>query len=176
MEDGEILELDSHLRKVIDFLKKEWRSPSTGFVSAGIFDGNNEVIATSISPVTGKWIHAERNAFDQFVRKYGKPSSSSKVITTLSPCVVPLRSRVGDSCTDLLTQENISRVHAGILDSLQVNSLEAYQQRNIRFTITTDPYCKMVCANLLALFETYGDRVNTDMPALKAEINLSNVF
>jgi pyrimidine deaminase RibD-like protein len=167
---------DILLTRVIELLSREWMSKSVGLVCAGIFDGDNEMIAPSISPETGKWIHAERNALNKFIQQFGTPSSSAVVVTTLSPCVVELKSRIGDSCTELLEITGLHTVHAGVLDSLQKDSLAIYRARSIEFSLTNDPLCKRVCERLLGMFETYGTRVNFELPLIKETINKVDIF
>jgi pyrimidine deaminase RibD-like protein len=170
--------VDAHLKIVINYLLENWLETSVGLVAAGIFDPEKEpVIATSVSPESGMWLHAERNAMNIFERQYGtSPGPNTIIATTLSPCTIELRSRIGASCTDLLEKNDLHRVHSGVLDSLQPESIEIYRRLNIKFTITSDPYCSVVCKNLLRIFEEYGNRVNYELPIIKRRINVGRLL
>ena len=164
---------DDYLKLVIQHLADHWMDPEVGIVAAGIFDPKYPpVIATSELRGEGKWIHAERNALEQFESQYGEPGPETIVVITLSPCIKPMpKSRVSSSCTELLLKRGLKRVHAGVIDSLQVNEgIQDYKNLGLDITIPEHNSCKSVCENLPSIFQTYGDRVNHDLNNIKKEI------
>ena len=164
---------DVRLKMVIDFLREKWKDPKTGLVASGIFDPPHPpLFATSQLIQEGKWIHAERNALQQFFKIHNHPGPHAEIVVTLSPCVKEIsESRMGRPCVDLLSRYKIGHVYAGIMDSSPKNSnLEEYKNFGLEISLSEDNYCKQVCKNLLEIFKEYGNKVNSDLPAIKDRI------
>lgn len=139
-------EYDSVLREVLRVVRQR----GSGVVGAAIVDGDKRVVVPSAER-DGKFLHAERNAFESFCEQYGEPSADAAVVTTLSPCKIDDEHRVGDSCTDLLCSNNISRVHTGYIDPWQL-SISEYSSLGVDVTETNDSALYGVCE---ALFEYF---------------------
>jgi pyrimidine deaminase RibD-like protein len=164
---------DSYLERVIQHLADCWMDPRVGIVASGIFDpGHPPMITTSERAGEGIWLHAERNALLQFESKYGEPGPDTIVVVTLSPCIKPMsKSRAGPSCTELLVERGLTKVHAGIIDPVHVSDgIQEYKKHGIHLTIPEDKYCKTICQRLLSIFQFYGNRVNYDLLTIKEEI------
>jgi pyrimidine deaminase RibD-like protein len=169
---------DERLKLVIRHLIDHWMDPLVGIVACGIFDpAHCPVIATSERVEEGKWLHAERNALQQFQSNYGNPGPETIVVVTLSPCIIPmLTSRAGSSCTELLRNCGLILVHAGVIDPVHVRGgIPEYKEHGIHLTTPDDEYCKTICNGLLNIFQVYGDRVNRDLLVVKKEIKY-NIF
>lgn len=95
----------------------------TGMVAACIIDtSGNHVYGVSIS-VGDKWVHAERVAINRYKEKFGDIPKGTMCITTLSPCNRPMNNRYGESCEDLLEENNIRFTYCGYKDPSQGKDL-----------------------------------------------------
>jgi pyrimidine deaminase RibD-like protein len=163
-------ELDTILLETLTFLSKNWLDPNTGIVACCLVDGDKKAFATS-SKNPPFWIHAERNAYTTFKHQYqSEPSSSAFFVVTLSPCLIDLKHRQEASCTDLLNQLGIKRIHFGVLDAMHAKSLDAYRQAGLLPSLSKDSTCKILCEKLMGLFATYDARINTDLMGIKKEL------
>jgi pyrimidine deaminase RibD-like protein len=154
--------LDRYLEGSLKYLKGSI-NPNKGVVSAALVSDDNVVYATSLEQ-DGEWVHAERNALQQFVDRYGMPSEDAAMVTSLSPCSQDMENRVGGSCTELLSAENnvlkdpISRIHSGKVDYVQVDNSDFYSERGFDFTLTDDSELQTACERLSNYFnpDIYG--------------------
>ena len=91
-----------------------------GMVAACVIDPDgNQVAGINYADGTGRRVHAERAAVENYEEQYGSIPPGCVMVTTLSPCSNPMRDRSGDSCTDLMDQLGIDRVYCGYLDPTQ---------------------------------------------------------
>jgi pyrimidine deaminase RibD-like protein len=173
-EDIMMNQYDECLKQVIDHLAKCWMNPNVGIVGAGIFEPSHPpVLATSKKVGEGKWLHAEVNALKEYQSQYGLPKSNTIIVVTLSPCIRRIsKSRIGCSCTNLLQQSLIRRVHVGAIDQNQgINDVLEYEKYGLDVTLSQDAQCQIICENLKNIFRIYGDRINCDLLAIKKEVN-----
>ena len=111
-----------------------------GMVAACVVDPDgNEVYGINHVNHSGRHIHAERAAIDNYLSQYGEIDPDSTVITTCSPCSNPMsrHDRVGESCEDLLDDYGITRVYCGYQDPTQ-NAKDNY-------IITKNSKIKQLC-------------------------------
>jgi pyrimidine deaminase RibD-like protein len=161
---------DRLLYDVIAVLADKWSDPKCGLVSCGLFSPKHPpVIKTSLQHEEGKWIHAERNAIDNFVLKYGPPGDDTIVIVTLSPCISTISSaRVGSSCSDLLLGYGLRSVHIGAIDiNEKIHGIHAYREIGFEASLSGDVKLRAVCNGLLTIFKEYGNRVNYEIAKIK---------
>jgi pyrimidine deaminase RibD-like protein len=167
---------DSYLGLVVQHLRERWLDPNVGIVAAGIFDPAREpVLATSLDTGAGRWLHAERNALSQYSRQYGEPGRGAIVVCTLSPCVrILAASRVGESCSRLLVEHGMLRVHVGTIDEYQlVDCAGYYEDAGIKITLAEDVNLRATCENLKSMFGKYDQYINSGLPGIKKEIGFS---
>lgn len=163
-------DLDDVLLETLQFLKQNWLDPEVGIVACCLVDGAKKAFATS-KKQGNYWTHAERNAYMNFKKVYGKePSSSAIFVVTLSPCAASLKHRQEDSCSALLNQLNIKRVHFGVLDSMHAESLNSYSTIGLTPSLTVNSDCKVLCERLMSLFSKYDSRINSDLLGIKKEL------
>ena len=166
-------EYDQILLQTLNFLQTNWLNPQTGIVACCLVDGNKKAFATSTKN-GDYWRHAELNAYLEFKKQYAtEPSSSATFVVTLSPCLDDLKHRHEDSCTHLLNEIGVKRVHFGVLDSMHADSLNRYRQAGLTPSLTNNQYCSQMCEKLMALFSQYDSRINTDLVGIKEELGES---
>ena len=163
---GQRRELDMHLERVLRYLA-DLPADETGVVAAAVVDDDKVVYAGSGVPGPGKTAHAERNALSEYHDQYGEPSEDAWVVTTLSPCVYPMRGRAGCSCAALLLGDDsnipaIPRFHTGYMDPSQV-TVGQYRQLGLDVSLTASQTLHACCENLAQFFQT-GDW-DTDLNA-----------
>ena len=90
-----------------------------GLVAACIIAPDGKLCASTGSRDNGHWRHAERNAIDKFLEKYGEIPKGSTCVVTLSPCNRPMDSRYGESCSDLIAPYEFAKVYCGYKDPSQ---------------------------------------------------------
>jgi len=130
---------------------KETEGNYWGVVGAAIVDGENQMISMSKKESEGSYLHAERNAFEQFVDKFGEPSDDAFAVTTLSPCQRGSDARIGSSCTDLLVSNKIDTVYTGFVDPWQI-PIELYEEYGLTVIETDDEELRMYCEELFEYF------------------------
>lgn len=156
-------ELDEYLEKTLLYLRDK-NDPGKGVVAACVISGDDQVYATS-QEKGDQWLHAERNAVNQFKDEYGQLEDDTVVVTTLSPCLEEdVEVRHGRSCTDLLTGEDdtidgskIDSVYTGSMDESQLEEGD-YGSRGLEVRVTDDDRLGQACRNLHLYFEpeNYG--------------------
>ena len=92
-----------------------------GMVAACVIDPENRKVSSTSTFEQGLWQHAERNAINNYISKYGKIPEGSIIVTTLSPCNEEMDDRFGESCTDLINFNHIKNVYCGYIDPSQHN-------------------------------------------------------
>ena len=109
-----------------------------GMVAACVIDSNgNEVYGINHVNSSGKHIHGERAAIDNYIEQFGEVDPDSTVITTCSPCSNPMSERAGESCEDLLDQYGITNVYCGYQDPTQ--------NQHDNYVITKNPKIQKLC-------------------------------
>jgi pyrimidine deaminase RibD-like protein len=146
----------------------------TGLVAAGVCDdrAGHFVSATSEYAGNGRWRHAERVALERFLERYGVPGEEVVVVVSLAPCTHPeSQSRLGGACALMLVESGIKHVHAGAIDlSTYRNTLRDYAALGLDLTFARDKQIRSICERLAGVFQTYGRRVNEDLPSIKREV------
>jgi pyrimidine deaminase RibD-like protein len=168
MKRNEVYE--NYLKNVLKFLKNSWHNPYTGIVAAGLFLSDSDyVIATSTLLNNNIWIHAERNVFNLFEKKYSNDYSKATLVLSLSPCLLYYqKSRIGSSCSQMILERNIHSIFVGVIDKKQAsNGYQDYKAIGITFDETEDDYNLQVCSKLYSLFEEYNKEINTNLLRLK---------
>lgn len=137
---------DQHLRQALHYHTRQWLNPGSGLVVAMLVDNSLQQIASS--QYLEQKLHAERHAFQLFAQRFGHPSRDSIMITSLSPCIHFMDDRIGDSCVNLLKENDITRVHCGYVDLLHVSTLADYRKMGLNVTQTDAPdilaYCHLL--------------------------------
>jgi len=165
-------QLDQYLLKTLLYLFDNWFNPNTGIVACCIYDEDKVSFATSTRNGLN-WLHAERNAYEKFVASYNcKPSSNATFIITLSPCVKDLKYRGESSCSELIQDLGVKRIHFGVLDDFHVPTLDEYTQLGFTATVTTEPHLAEMCQKLMSMFATYESRINSELLEIKIELSL----
>ena len=99
---------------------KKQDSERYGLVAAAVVDPDNNVVyGINNLQSTGKRVHAERAALENYKNKHGAVPEGSIIVTTLSPCTEPMADREGISCTELIDSTPVRRVYAGYRDPSQ---------------------------------------------------------
>ena len=168
---------DDYLSVVVQRLMDHWMDPETGIVASGIFHPvHPPVVATSqwmgggesgYTP-SGMLCHGTNGVF-------GDPGLDAVVVVTLAPCLrLVSESRVGGSCSKLLVEHRLLRVHAGVLDEYQVvNGADDYEQVGINITFAEDEKLRATCDNLKQMFLVYGNEINGSLPKIKMRVGYS---
>lgn len=165
-----IREQDNILIETLKFLELNWLNENVGIVACCLVDGNKKVFATS-SKHGVFWRHAERNAYQKFKDLYSvQPSHDALFVVTLSPCIKQLKYRHEDSCTTLMNQLGIKRVHFGVLDEMHATSCERYVHAGLIPSTSEDSWCIAMCEKLKDLFNIYDTRINSDLLGIKHEL------
>lgn len=120
-ESSEQAYLDSLLQQCLDQIYSSWDgNVQSGAVGAAVILPSGEIVfGVSTKSKDGLWIHAERQAINKVVEKYGKVPENSKILTTLEPCFDTMPNRVGCSCSELIHQNNIDFTYCGLEDDMQ---------------------------------------------------------
>ena len=113
--------LDNILSKLCDMVVKGQKSDKDyGMVAAAVVDPDNQIVARLNRPGdSGKRIHAEHAAMEDYKSKYGPIPEGSIVITTLSPCNESMDERDGPSCTSIINNSTVKKVYCGYMDPTQ---------------------------------------------------------
>ena len=97
-------------------------SEQYGMVGACVLDNKGNKVSSTSTKEGNKWRHAERNAIDLYLSKYGEIPKSAVIITTLSPCDSDMDDRYSGSCTGIINDADIERVYCGYVDPTQDNT------------------------------------------------------
>ena len=113
--------LDNILSKLCDMVVRGQKSDKDyGMVAAAVLDPDNQIVARLNRPGdSGKRIHAEHAAMEDYVNKYGTIPEGSIIITTLSPCNEHMDERDGPSCTSIINNSTVKKVYCGYMDPTQ---------------------------------------------------------
>lgn len=164
-----MIELDNYLLQALNYLRERWYQEHIGIVVCALIDGDKTVYATSSR--NGKnWVHAERNAYNKFIKLFGQPSTNAAFIISLSPCIKHLKYRDEPSCSELIKNSGVSKIHFGVLDTLHASSLAEYSNAGLSPSLSKNSKIKMMCENLMSLFERYESRINTNLLDIKNEL------
>ena len=116
-------------------------------VGAAVVDPDGRTVLKLGTPVSQDpelWCHAERTAIDAYHEQYGELPEGCVIVTTLSPCSDKrMELRYDESCTDLLEQLGIQRVHCGYMDPSQDNS-----DHKFRLSVTGNSKLQELCKRI----------------------------
>jgi len=116
-------------------------------VGAAVVDPDGRAVLKLGTPVSQDpelWCHAERTAIDAYNKQYGELPQGCVIVTTLSPCSDKrMELRYDESCTDLLEQLGIQRVHCGYMDPSQDNS-----DHKFRLSVTSNSKLQELCKRI----------------------------
>lgn len=166
---NDIDELDQYLYQTLVYLFKEWYKKDVGIVACCLKDGDKIVYATSRRQ-NEFWLHAERSAYLKFKEQFGEPSKNAIFIITLSPCLKELKYRDETSCSELLKNLNITRVHFGVLDTFHTPTIEIYNSLGFSATLTKNKNQHKMCQKLMGMFSIYDSRINKELISIKKEL------
>jgi pyrimidine deaminase RibD-like protein len=123
-----------------------------------------------------KLSHAERNAYEQYIKKYAMPPTlNSIMVVTLSPCIKPLAFSHKGSCLQLLLENKINRVHIGALDTCHVSSIDEYQHAGLLTSITNNDHLSRICQRIYKIIASNGDISVNELQKIKKQLG-DNVF
>jgi len=162
-------DLDQYLHQTLLYLFKQWYKNDVGIVACCIKDGDKVIYATS-KRQNEFWLHAERNAYLEFRQQYGEPSKNAVFITTLSPCLKELKYRNEVSCSELIKNLGITRIHFGVLDTFHAPAMENYHLSGLGATLTKNYNLHQMCQKLMEMFSKYDSRINKELIAIKNEL------
>ncbi len=145
------IEADNLLFEALDFLKSKWGEPNAGFVACALKDQGKTVYTTNLLDDTGHIVHAERLAVSLFKEKYGKISDNAIVAVTLSPCIFYSKNRIGDSCANVLLENQIERIHFGLLHEKQ-GTLDFYNEIGFNASNSKNSIIKKQSQSLLDFY------------------------
>lgn len=171
----ENLLLDKELYRLLNHLRGRWFDANSGFVACTLTDGGKSVTTTNIFESGDKIKHAERRAVEMLESGIGKISPKAVAVVTLSPCVVDSGYRDGSSCSQLLVDKGIKRVHVGLMHEKQ-GGFEKYKQLGFDITATEDEHVREVSQRLLDLYVANKNLVAEDLDQwkrIKNEVGLS---
>jgi pyrimidine deaminase RibD-like protein len=133
---------DAILSKVCEEVIKLYKRDSKkyGLCGSVVLDKNNKMSFGIYHPQTG--VHAERDAIENYKKKYGKLDDGCIILTTCSPCTDPMRDRKGKSCRDMIDNTNIKYVYAGFRDPSQ----HTFEPKNYKLVITDNDKLNTLCA------------------------------
>lgn len=165
----DIDELDQYLYQTLLFLFKEWYKKDVGIVACCLKDEDKVMYATS-KQQNESWLHAERNAYLKFKEQYGEPSRNAAFIVTLSPCLKELKYRDEASCSELINNLGITRIHFGVLDTFHTPTIESYNIFGLTATLTKNKNLHEMCRKLMGMFSTYDSRINKELLSIKKDL------
>lgn len=112
---------DRLLQQCLDRIYFKWDgNVLSGAVGAAVVLPDGDVVfGVSSKTKDGHWIHAEREAINKVIAKYGEVPENSKILSTLEPCFDAMPNRFGCSCSELIGQHNIEFVYCGLEDDMQ---------------------------------------------------------
>ena len=145
--------LDSILYELCELILKNQKDNSEYFGTVGaciLSPDGNKVSSTSVSP-GDDWIHAEKAAILKYKHEFGDIPKDSICITTLSPCSKPMIDRYGNSCTDLIDNEDIHNVYCGYSDPTQDDS-ENYKNKKFNIIMTDNKKIQELCKKFADTF------------------------
>ena len=156
-----------------------------GMVAACVIDPDgNQVAGINYADGTGKRVHAERAAVENYEEQYGSIPPGCVMVTTLSPCSNPMRDRSGDSCTDLMDQLGIDRVYCGYLDPTQDHHGENFTSVETE-NVGLRGLCRAIADTFLkdTITDDYdpngvppGPEFKPTMPAGTVRVDVSDVY
>ena len=120
-----------------------------GLVAAAVVDTEQRIVyGINHRLPSGKRVHAERAAIENYKNKHGKLPEGSVIVTTLSPCTDEMADRQGISCTELIDTTPVRAVYCGYRDPSQ--SYLEHEDFDIRFT--ANPNIKNMCKSIADCF------------------------
>ena len=124
--------------RVLEYVKHD--SKKYGFCGSVVLNNDNNIAFGIYHLDTG--VHSERDAIDNYIRKYGKLTSTCIILTTCSPCTDPMKSRKGESCSDMIDKSPIAYVYAGFRDPSQ----HTFDKKRYELVITDNEKLNTLCA------------------------------
>lgn len=154
--------LDQQLLNTLIHLRNKWLEPYSGFVACTLID-NGKSVTTTNNFITGNRIrHAEFNAVNLFEEKYGVISLKALLVVTLSPCIVYSEYREDSTCSRLLLDKKITRVHMGLMHEKQGDP-EVYRNMGFDISLTNNQRVKRVSKSLLDLYVANKNLIVDDL-------------
>ena len=141
--------LDSLLNDLCEkVIKGQEKAPDFyGMVAAAVIDPTGR-LATGINYLYGnERIHAERDAIDNYEKKYGELPPDCIVVTTLSPCNQDTGDIKEITCTEVLNQKNIKIAYCGYKDPTQHRD-----DNDFKILITKNEKIEKMCKELADTF------------------------
>jgi pyrimidine deaminase RibD-like protein len=118
-----------------------------GMVAAAVIDPTGK-LATGINYLYGnERIHAERDAIDNYEKKYGELPPDCIVVTTLSPCNQDTGDIKEVTCTEVLNKKNIKIAYCGYKDPTQHK-----EDNDFTILITKNEKIEQMCKELADTF------------------------
>jgi pyrimidine deaminase RibD-like protein len=116
-------------------------------VAAAVIDPTGK-LATGINYLYGnERIHAERDAIDNYEKKYGELPPDCIVVTTLSPCNQDTGDIKEVTCTEVLNKKNIKIAYCGYKDPTQHK-----EDNDFTILITKNEKIEQMCKELADTF------------------------
>lgn len=123
-----------------------------GMVAAGVLDNQNRFVPAInyLDNETGKHVHAERAAIDQYRKMHGDIEPGSIIITTLSPCTdEDMNERFDDSCDQLINFGPVRKVYCGYMDPTQEPNHHKTYHLKCTKNKKIEQLCKMIADTFL---------------------------
>jgi pyrimidine deaminase RibD-like protein len=129
-------------------IKAQAKAPDFyGMVAAAVIDPTGK-LATGINYLYGnERIHAERDAIDNYEKKYGELPPDCIVVTTLSPCNQDTGDIKEVTCTEVLNKKNIKIAYCGYKDPTQHK-----EDNDFTILITKNEKIEQMCKELADTF------------------------
>lgn len=164
---------DDHraLEAAIRIVHSRWASPLAGIVGAAALLPDGELVAAaSRVAAPGIFAHAEAELLQRIdeAAKLGD-LPAARMASTLSPCFRGSKSRQGRACAERLVAHNITEIVVGHIDPTQP-PLEDYDRIGLHVVLTDDERLRLICDRLAEIFDVYGERVNTEIGAIKERV------
>ena len=132
------------------------KNSKNGLVAASVVSGDRRVDATSY--FDGKWVHAERNALNQFKKRYGSVPDDAVIVTTLSPCVEDMPDRQGISCNELINKTPVRAVYCGYRDPEH----QEFQHNDFDIRFTNNMQIEQLCKQFADMFQKQNLRESVE--------------
>jgi pyrimidine deaminase RibD-like protein len=162
---------DRALAAAIQAVQCQWLSPLTGIVGAAALWPDGELIAAaSRVAAPAVFAHAEAELLER-IDEAGRLRDlpAARMASTLSPCLRGSKSRQGRACAERLVAHNISEIVVGHIDPTQP-PLDEYRRIGLCVVLTGDERLRLICDRLAGIFDVYGERVNTEIGAIKERV------
>jgi pyrimidine deaminase RibD-like protein len=135
-----------------------------GMVAAAVIDPTGK-LATGINYLYGnERIHAERDAIDNYEKKYGELPPDCIVVTTLSPCNQDTGDVKEITCTEVLNSKHVKIAYCGYRDPTQHR-----EDNDFKILITKNNKLEQMCKELADTFLKKQVKENIELDELKID-------